>query len=74
MRDEADRSAIGDFCRAHDMHLVGAIPFDAGLAEVERAGGAPIDRAPSSPAVVAIERLARMLAADNVMESLQAAG
>ena len=67
VRDEADRSAIADFCRAHDMHLVGEVPFDAGLAEVERVGGAPIDRAPQSAAVVAIERLAGPLAAESAM-------
>ncbi|MEP7001159.1 MAG: hypothetical protein ABI969_11815 [bacterium] len=73
VRDDKDRSAIADFCRAHDMHLVGEVPFDAGLAEVERAGGAPIDLAPSSPAVVAIERLAKRLAAESAMDSLQVA-
>ncbi|MDQ2664555.1 MAG: AAA family ATPase [Gemmatimonadota bacterium] len=74
VRDEADRSAIADFCRAHDMHLVGEVPFDAGLADVERAGGAPIDRAPQTPAVVAIERLARMLAENVAVERMPIAG
>lgn len=64
VRDAADRSAIGDFCRAHGMRLVGEVPYDGGLAEVERAGGAPIDRAAGSPAVRAIEALAGPLAGE----------
>ena len=62
VRDAADRAAIADFCTAHKMHLVGEVPFDGALAEVERAGGAPIDLAPSTPAVVAIAGLATVLA------------
>ena len=64
VRDDADRTAIADFCRAHGMRLVGEVPYDAGLAEVERSGLAPIDAAAGSPAVVAIERLAAMLGSD----------
>jgi CO dehydrogenase maturation factor len=58
VRDEGDHVAIADFCRAHAMRLVGEVPFDIGLAEVERGGGAPIDAAPNSPAVRAISALA----------------
>jgi len=61
VRDVADREAITDFCRAHDMRLVGEVPFDRSLADVERGGGAPIDSAPNSPAVRAIEALAGVL-------------
>ena len=64
VRDDGDRRAIADFCRAHDMRLVGEIPYDPRLAEVERSGQAPIDAAAGSPAVVAIEALARSLASD----------
>jgi CO dehydrogenase maturation factor len=63
VRDEGDRTAIADFCRAHGMRLVGEVPFDSGLAVVERSGDAPIDAAPSSPAVIAIEALAASLSA-----------
>jgi CO dehydrogenase maturation factor len=58
VRDEGDRTAIADFCRAHSMRLVGEVPFDGSLAAVERQGGAPIDAAPDSPAVQAITALA----------------
>ena len=61
VRDAADRSAIAEFCQAHAMRLVGEVPFDGGLAEVERGGGAPIDAAPNSPAVRAITALASLL-------------
>ena len=61
VRDENDRSAIADFCRAHEMKLVGEVPFDSGLATVERAGGAPIDAAPHSAAVRALTLLAARL-------------
>ncbi len=61
VRDDGDRSAIADFCRAHDMQLVGEVPFDGELAAAERSGGAPIDVAPNSPAVLAIQALAGTL-------------
>ena len=64
VRDQADRTAIAEFCRAHGMRLVGEVPYDPSLAEVERGGQAPIDAAAGSPAVVAIERLAVMLGSD----------
>lgn len=62
VRDDADRQAIADFCRAHGMRLVGEVPFDGALADVERRGGAPIDAAPDSPAVRAVRALADALA------------
>ena len=67
VRDDADRSAIAEFCRAHAMRLVGEVPYDGQLAEVERRGAAPIDAAPASPAVRAIEALAGPLASDAPM-------
>ena len=67
VRDDADRSAIAEFCRAHAMRLVGEVPYDGQLAEVERRGAAPIDAAPESPAVRAIEALAGPLASDAPM-------
>ncbi len=69
VRDAADRSAIADFCRAHDMRLVGEVPYDSALAEVERGGGAPIDAAAGSPAVVAIEELSTRLGRDEPLSS-----
>ena len=68
VRDAADRAAIAEFCGAHAMRLVGEVPYDPALAEVERRGAAPIDDAPGSPAVVAIEKLSGPLASDAPME------
>ena len=65
VRDDGDRTAIADFCRAHDMHLVGEVPFDGELAAAERSGGAPIDVAPNSPAVLAIQGLVTKLLSDD---------
>ena len=62
LRDDEDRTAIGEFCRAHGMRLVGEVPYDGALAGVERSGRAPIDGAPESPAVQAIAALADTLA------------
>jgi CO dehydrogenase maturation factor len=42
--------------------VVAAVPNDAGVAEAERLGRAPIDHAPRSPAVAEIERLVTTLA------------
>ncbi len=64
VRDSADRSAIAEFCQAHEMRLIGEVPYDGRLAEVERGGGAPIDAAAGSPSVVAIEALAVRLGSD----------
>lgn len=43
VRDNQDSDAIGEFCDKHNMHLIGTVPFDLALANVERRGGAPID-------------------------------
>jgi CO dehydrogenase maturation factor len=69
VRDAADRSAIAEFCGAHGMRLVGEVPYDGSLAEVERSGGAPIDKSPSSPAVVAITALSGALGSDAPLPS-----
>ena len=70
VRDAEDRRAIAEFCRTHDMRLVGEVPYDGELAEVERSGGAPIDRAAGSPSVLAIEALASPLANEAAMQVL----
>ncbi len=61
VRDEGDRKAIGDFCDAHSLRLVGEIPYDPSLIQAERAGVTPVDYSPRGPAVKAIERLAETL-------------
>lgn len=64
VRNEADRSAIAEFCERHELDLVGTIPYDDTLIEAERAGSAPLDHDPDSAAVRSVRDLAgRVLAA-----------
>ncbi|MGI9039335.1 MAG: hypothetical protein ACR2GQ_10785 [Gemmatimonadota bacterium] len=63
VRSEADAAAIESFCDNHDLELIRSIPFDEGLIEAERAGKAPIDYDPASPAVSEIRELAGVLLA-----------
>lgn len=48
--------------RGTGLEVVGAVPWDEALADAERLGRAPIDEAPQSPAVAAIESLVERLA------------
>ena len=59
VRDGADLAAIRD---AVALPLLGCVPFDPSVIEAERRGQAPIDVAPSAPAVSAMRRLADALA------------
>ena len=43
VRSEADREAVASYCATHHMKIVGEIPYDAGLADAERAGQPPLD-------------------------------
>lgn len=63
VRDAADRDAITEFCRKHQLRLVGEIPFDPTLADTERSGLAPVDQTEPGPAVQALRALARSLIA-----------
>lgn len=57
----ADGEAVADYCREHGFDLIATVPFDAGFAEAERAGKAPIDHLSNNPAVDAIGALADKL-------------
>ncbi len=61
IRDERDLAAVREFAAAHDIELLGHVPFDDRLPEAERAGVAPLDFAPDAPAVAAIGDLAKGL-------------
>ena len=61
VRDEGDRNAITEFCRAHRLPLVAEIPYDPFLLEAERAGMAPFDYRRESPATRAVGELVRAL-------------
>lgn len=58
IRDEHDRAAVEEFAGQHGLHVAGVVPYDATMPDAERAGVAPLDLAPDSPAIEAIGRLA----------------
>ncbi len=62
VRDDEDRRAIAEFCGAHELSVVGEIPYDASLIETERRGDAPVEQRPQGPAVTAIRALVDVLA------------
>ncbi len=63
VRSAADATAITEYCRNHDLPLLGTIPYDEAVLDAERQGQALFDYAPDSPAVRAIRALAETLAA-----------
>jgi CO dehydrogenase maturation factor len=58
VRDPEDQAAIEQFCKKHDMTLIGTIPDEPEFAEAERKGLAPIDFAPDCPGSQAIRTIA----------------
>ena len=65
IKDEHDLAAVREFAEQHRLELAGFVPFDQRLPEAERASEAPLDFAPDSPAVRAIEELAQRLVGGN---------
>ena len=63
VRNDADRDAVAAFCATHKMAIVGEIPYDADLADAERAGLPPLDYGPGSASVTAMRKLANDLMA-----------
>ncbi len=61
VRGAADSRALADFCSKREMHLLAEIPFDEALLEAERAGRSPLDFSAASPALRALDDLARAL-------------
>ncbi len=59
IRDGRDLAAVEEFAAQHGLELAGVVPFDDQLSAAERAGLAPLDFDPDSPAVEAIGKLAR---------------
>lgn len=56
-----DAAAIREFCATKALPVVAVVPFDDEVAEAERQGQAPFDRAPDAPAVLTLRELARQL-------------
>jgi CO dehydrogenase maturation factor len=59
MRDERDLEAVQEFAARNELEIGGIIPFDESMQGAERAGKSPFDFAPDTPAVQAIEDVAR---------------
>ncbi len=61
IRDDADLAAVREFADLHALELAGVVPFDPVMTGAEREGVAPLDYAPDSPFVTAIDELAHRL-------------
>ena len=59
VRPERDLKAVTAFAGKHGLEMGGSVPFDDLFAEAERAGVAPLDIRPDSPAIHAIATVAR---------------
>lgn len=64
LRNEGDRSAVREFCKAHGIELIAEVPYDPAFLEAERAGSTPIDHDPSSPGMQELRKLADRLLMD----------
>ncbi len=61
IRDDADLAAVREFADLHALDLAGVVPFDPVMTGAEREGVAPLDYAPDSDFVTAIDELAHRL-------------
>ncbi|MBA2307193.1 MAG: hypothetical protein H0W86_03300 [Armatimonadetes bacterium] len=61
VRTPEDTSAIEEYCRRHEYHLVGSVPFDDSITEADRKGKAVIDYDPSARSVQAVGEIAKFL-------------
>jgi CO dehydrogenase maturation factor len=61
VRDDRDVRVVRELATLVGVEMAGAIPYDERLLDAERAGAAPLDFDPETPAVVAIDELARRL-------------
>lgn len=63
IRDDADRQAISAYCGQYGMPIIGEVPFEGQFEAAERNERAPLDYAPSSAGVRAIEHIADRIVA-----------
>jgi len=61
IRDERELDAVREFADQHRLEIAGVVPFDQALADAERAGASPLDFAPGSPFVAAVDELGAKL-------------
>jgi Flp pilus assembly CpaE family ATPase len=55
---------VREFADLHGLVIAGVIPFDPVMTTAEREGVAPLDYAPDSPFVAAIDEIAHRLVSD----------
>jgi CO dehydrogenase maturation factor len=65
VRDDAEREQVYDFAREHGLEVAGVVPYDDRMPRSEFAQAAPIDYEPDTPAVQAIDEIARRLFAEH---------
>ena len=63
IRNDEDRTVIRDYCAAHQLEVIGEVPYDPTLLDAERAAQPPIDDAPDAAAIRALRELAARLTA-----------
>jgi len=61
VRNRAERDTVHEFADEHGLEVAGVVPQDSRLPEAEWAQSAPLDFDPDTPAVAAIDELARRL-------------
>ena len=61
VRDEDERRTVERFCADIGTELLAVVPYDDAVRAADRDGRAPIDHAPGSPLVQAVDDLARAL-------------
>jgi CO dehydrogenase maturation factor len=64
IRDEREIEAVRTFAANHDLEIAAEIPFDETFSLAERAGIAPLDFDPDSPAIGPIGELAERWASN----------
>lgn len=60
---DGDRSRLEEFAAGRGVELVAVLPEDPAVRAADRAGACPLDHAPDSPAVAALDELASRLVA-----------
>ena len=61
VRDDDERRTVERFCADLGTELIAVLPYDDAVRAADRDGRAPIDHAPASPLVRAVEDLVRAL-------------
>ncbi len=63
VRDQEERRIVERFCAEMATDLIAVVPYDEAVRAADRDGLAPIDRAPGSPLIRAVDDLVRALEA-----------